>query len=272
MPRVLVGDLEPRRGFEGFVIVHGLEQGLRFRGILPGIQGEYLFVAVAFAFFVLPFGFHLLDVRAVQKHDLQKITGGSRAVDVSLEALLHHTREQSGMVDMGMGYQNEIHRFGRVSVGLEIPFLDLAVALMHAAINGKTNVSGLNHVAGTGDGLRGAQKRDFHNFLPNEIFTGSILRRQGFSRHFFPSRSETGAAQRCTPFGYTLRPKIPFSGKSLSQSSELRARTRCRNAKLLRIIAPGPTIPLARLIHHAGSMEKFIRQRSGHAQQAVSDR
>ena len=95
----------------------------------------------------LPFGFFFLDVRAVGQHDLQQVAGRGRGVDRAVEAFGDEARQQSGMVDMGVGEQHEID-CARIEREARAVFrLGFAAALEHAAIDEEARMRGFDQVA-----------------------------------------------------------------------------------------------------------------------------
>ena len=95
---------------------------------------------------LLPFLFHFLNMSAVLQHQLGKIQGGGSAVNGSFESFTCEAGKETGMVDMGMGEQNKVHLRRAVQFGSAVAFLNGRVALVHAAVHGKTRSCGLNHV------------------------------------------------------------------------------------------------------------------------------
>jgi len=109
-----------------------------------------------------PFGLHLLDMGTVLQHDAEQVAGGRRAENLPGKPGLDQPGQQAGMVDVGVGQQDEIQLFRLVDARIEVAPFDGFIALMHAAVDGKAYGSGVDHVAGTGDGAGRAEKLDFH--------------------------------------------------------------------------------------------------------------
>lgn len=166
MPGVVVGHTDARRGFETLVVVHGLKQGGRLLGVFHGIQRRRrILKAAAVVLSGFPAGFHLLDVGAVLEHDFQQLAGGHGAVDRACEAVTDQQRQKAGVIDMGVGDQDEVNVAGLVDFALAVAGFNGFVALMHAAVHAETPAPGLDHVAGAGHGLRRAQKLNLHASL-----------------------------------------------------------------------------------------------------------
>ena len=119
--------------------------------------------APAFEFFRLALGLDLLDVGAVLQHDAEEVRRGRRAIDRPGETVGRERREQARMVHVGMGEDDEIHGLWPVGREVAVALLDGPVALMHAAVDAEARGAGLDHVAGAGDGARGAEKLDLHH-------------------------------------------------------------------------------------------------------------
>ena len=100
--------------------------------VLQGVVRRGLLRARAAGLAGLPLRVRLLDVGAVAQHDLAEVAGGGRGVDLGVAALLEQQRDPAGMVDVGVGQQDEVdgggrHRHRRVD--------ECVHALLHAAIH-----------------------------------------------------------------------------------------------------------------------------------------
>jgi hypothetical protein len=78
-----------------------------------------------------------LNVGAVGEQHLQQIDGGGRAVDGPLKPLGTKTREQTAVVDMRMGQDNEIDLRWLEWQWLEIALIGIMPTLKHPAIDQK---------------------------------------------------------------------------------------------------------------------------------------
>lgn len=70
------------------------------------------------------------------------------------------------MVDVGVGQQNEIQGLGAVEpVFVPVAQFDVAVALMHAAVDGEAGPAAFQHIARAGHGPGGSEKGNLHSWL-----------------------------------------------------------------------------------------------------------
>ena len=136
--------------------------GLR---VLLGIEGDDVLIPVAESFAALPLRLHLLDVGAVQEHDPEEIRGRRGHVDLAAEPLLDETREEPGMVHVGVRHQHEFDPVGIVDVDVPVALFDLRVSLMHAAVDRKPMAARLQDVTGAGHRPCRTHKLDFHSRL-----------------------------------------------------------------------------------------------------------
>lgn len=163
VPRIIIGDLDARGGLEILMVGHGMQELGGLEGVLGGVQGlGRVLEAAAAVLFGFPLGFHLLDVGAVLQHDVQQLTGGLGAIDGFAEPFAHHEGQQTGMVDVRVGHEDEVDIARGVGTGIAVALLDGLVALMHAAVDTETLAAGLYHITGAGNGLGSAKKLDFH--------------------------------------------------------------------------------------------------------------
>jgi len=159
---IVVDGGDAGRGAESLAVGNG---GKQLRGgcrIGARVERGHRPAAVTAAAAARPFGFHFLDVGAVLQHDAEQIPGGRGAVYLAGESGLDHARQESRMVDMGVGEQKKVHPARLIDGGIQIAAFDGFVALVHAAIDGKAGSGGFDDMAGTGDGPRRAEKFDLH--------------------------------------------------------------------------------------------------------------
>ena len=113
-------------------------------------------LALADAFAVLALGVRLLDLCGIQQHEGEQVRRRRRAIDRAVEAMLDEFRQQAGMVDMGVGEDQEFGGGGVEGEILGVQLTDRLVALEHAAIDEKARVADLQHGTRAGDGARRA--------------------------------------------------------------------------------------------------------------------
>ena len=114
---------------------------------------------------VLPLGFLFLNVGRVRQHYFEQITCGPRGEYRPSEPQRHQTRQQSGMIDMGVGQQHELDS-ARVEIQrLAVLAARLFSALEHAAIDEEAMPGRVQQVTGTGDFPRRAEKCEFHGAM-----------------------------------------------------------------------------------------------------------
>jgi hypothetical protein len=90
-------------------------------------------------------------------------------VDLALETERNQPRQQAGMVDVGVGEDDEIDA-ARIEVKGAVVFgARLAAALEHPAIHQKTHAVGFQQIAGTGHLACRAEKSQFHSGLPSPV-------------------------------------------------------------------------------------------------------
>jgi hypothetical protein len=164
MPRIPVAHGQFGKRRKRFVVFHGLDQRECLFRVRHGIQRVYGLNAAPGALAAFPFGFHLLNVRAVAEHYLQKVTGGRRAIDSAGEAVANHAWQQAGVVNMRMRDEKELHIARGIGGGIQVALVDFLVALMHAAIHGKAVAGGLHHMARPRNSLRGPEELNLHAY------------------------------------------------------------------------------------------------------------
>ena len=172
-------------GNAGVTVDGGLE------GVLGGVQGcGRVLEAAAAVLFGFPLGFHLLDVGAVLQHDVQQFAGGLGTVDGLAETFAHHEGQQTGMVDVRVGHEDEVDIARGVGTGIAVALLDGLVALVHAAVDTETLAAGLYHITGAGNGLGSAEKLDFHGMLRGDVLLAGCKR--GILHYALPAPEAQG--------------------------------------------------------------------------------
>ena len=82
----------------------------------------------------------LLNKRGVGEHKRTQVTGGRRTIDIAFKTHLHHIRNQSGVVDMGMRKHDAVECLG-VETKISIGGIGLhSFTLVHTAVQ-KNGVS-----------------------------------------------------------------------------------------------------------------------------------
>ena len=128
-------------------------------GILDGVNRLHRGQARAH---VLPVGVlrvGLLDIGAVDEHDLHQPGGEPGGPDLAGKALAHQQGNPAGVVDMGVGDQDIVDGFrfkGQVLIANVVP------ALLQAAVDQNALSVDLQAVAAAGNALVRAEKAEFH--------------------------------------------------------------------------------------------------------------
>ena len=165
MARIAEGRRDPLSGGKGLVVIHGREQRKGGPGVLFGIKRCGALFPFSEAFAAPPLRLDLLNVGAVQEHDLKEITGRPRHVHLSVKPLLHQPREESGMVHVGVRHQDELDFPRIVNVDIPVAPFDLVVALVHPAVDGETPSRRFDDETGAGHRPCRTEKFDLHGHL-----------------------------------------------------------------------------------------------------------
>gem|GEM_PF-6449903 len=97
--------------------------------------------------FCIPFSFFFLNVCTVFQNDGKQVCSRPGHVDRPSETQYGEAWQQSGMIHMGVGQQNEIDRF-RIEIDRSIIFvICIPSTLEHAAVHQKTYFCRFNQVA-----------------------------------------------------------------------------------------------------------------------------
>lgn len=147
---------------EGAVIADGDELAEDVFSVDEIVTGGEQGLIVAFAVFVQPFDVHAVDVGGIREHDTAKVAGGRGGVDVTVEAVVVQLGKVPAMVDVGVGEDDAVDRFG-VKRELTIALHGFCTAaLVEAAVEQETLAIDFNQVLGAGGGAGGAAEFDFH--------------------------------------------------------------------------------------------------------------
>jgi hypothetical protein len=79
---------------------------------------------------------------------------------------MNQTGKQTGMVNVSMGDDEKFYLIRLINVHIPVPFLNLRVALVHAAIDGEPMTVRLDDVTRPGDGPGGTHEFYLHNIIP----------------------------------------------------------------------------------------------------------
>jgi len=147
---------------DGFRVLHDIERNIRF-------------LAAARALAVAPFGFKLLNVRAVAQHDVAEVVGGSCGVHRTLESVFIQQRQETGVIHMRVGEQYRIDFSGD---GGQAYILVEILALLHAVVHKDVLAAEFEVCTAACNLVIRADKGDFHvcwpfraRFDPNKYTT-----------------------------------------------------------------------------------------------------
>jgi hypothetical protein len=153
---------------------------------------------------------------AVFQHNPQKGGRGAGAVHRFVKSLSDQQGQEAGMVNMRVGYENEVQFPRSVNPDVTIAGFNGPVALMHAAVHAKASAARLNDMAGSGDGSGRSQKLNFHErsqMDDNPTFGGFVkacpleaLRREWIA---FALRGGLSSEKTLSTIFFCLRPSMP---------------------------------------------------------------
>ena len=105
----------------------------------------------------------LMDVTAVEEHDGAEVPGGGGAVDVPREAALHQAGDAAGVIDVGVGEDEDVDVgvLAGASPAVDLEGL-LAAALEKTAVEEDAVAVHFDEVPGAGDGAGRSGKGDLH--------------------------------------------------------------------------------------------------------------
>ena len=163
MAGVLKINLYSARGCENFIVGLCFNQRRDGFGIFCGIKRHNLFrLAETLHPSHLRSGIRFLNMGAVHKQYFDQIAGRLGHVNRAAKTVLHHTGKQSRMIDMRVGDQKEID-FCRIVRGyVPVAFFIFRSALMHAAINGESDLVRFYNEARAGNFSCRSEKFNFH--------------------------------------------------------------------------------------------------------------
>ena len=162
MARVAVAHSHAGGRPEQLAVLHRPELPCRVPRLVARVQGVLGATTGPLRLALRPLGLHLLDVGRIEQHDLGKVGGGGGGVDGSIEAFGHQTGKQPGVVDVGVGQQDESDCPRVEREGLEVAGLVAIVTLMHAAVHQELDPPDHQQVAGAGDLLRRTAELQLH--------------------------------------------------------------------------------------------------------------
>ena len=121
--------------------------------IFGGIKRFKRCFAGAFVFSIAPLCFKFLDVGGIQQHDAAEVCGRFRCIDLTAEPVFIQKRDQTGMVDMGMGKKEIIDirsGYGDLLIFIGIP------PLFHTAVQKDAFAAGFDIMAAACNFVGGA--------------------------------------------------------------------------------------------------------------------
>ena len=152
-----------------FLVVRYYVQLLqRALGVARGVDGLAM-RRFACAGCFAPLGFLFLNVRAVEQHHLQQITGGSGGVNRAGEAFGNQSRQQAGVINVRMRKQHKCNVVRLEAKRLVILICGFAPALEHAAVNQELRAVRLNAVARTSYARYAAVESEFHGVSNSSV-------------------------------------------------------------------------------------------------------
>ena len=98
----------------------------------------------------------LVQMRGIEHHQARQFARRGGGDDLAAEAALDEQRQAPAVVEMGVGQQQEVDCRGVEAEGLGILLIELAPALIHAAVDQDAAAGALDQVAGAGDAAVGA--------------------------------------------------------------------------------------------------------------------
>ena len=134
-----------------FTVAAGTQAAQKPLNVLQIVKRCYGRLTSALGFAGLPLGVAHLNVRTVTKHDVQKRAGGGGGVDRTLEAVFVKQRQSAGVVNVGVGDDDEVKQ--RRGDGKLLVFKQV-LSLLHAVVHKTLLVADLDQGAGAGDLMR----------------------------------------------------------------------------------------------------------------------
>jgi len=140
------------------------EQRERRLRVFGRVQRDFrirAFAPLALVTLALVLGVLFLDLGRIQHDDSRDLRRGGRAVDPSLETVLHQLRQQTAMIQVRVGQQHRVDAGRREVKRLPVPCLELTF-LIQTAVHEKACAVDLQKVTRPGDVLRRAEEAEFH--------------------------------------------------------------------------------------------------------------
>ena len=161
VPGIVQGHADPGHHFLALLVAQRSALAQHLVGVIAGVQRGDGLLAAPGAPLVLPLGVLFLQVRGIVQHQLKQRAAGLGGEDRAAIAFLGQARQQSAMVDMGVGNHHRVDVFRTKGKGSPVVAFLLAPALVHAALKQDTLAFvGFQQVAGTGDLPDGAEKTE----------------------------------------------------------------------------------------------------------------
>ena len=159
VPGVAEGDRHPLAELEGDVVAPGVDKALDQLRVLDRVEGLHQGPArpQVLAVGILRVG--LLDMGAVDEHNLHKPGGDPGGPDLAGEALAHQQGDAARVVNVGVGHQDVVDGVGGEG---QLPVVGLVPALLEAAVDKDALAVYLQTVAAAGDALIRSKKAEFH--------------------------------------------------------------------------------------------------------------
>ena len=128
-------------------------------GVLHRVDGLHNGTARALVAPVLILGVRLLDVGAVDQHDLHQPGSEPGGPDLAGEALAHQHGDAPAVVNMGMGDQDIVNGIGRKG---QLVVIDLILPLLQAAVDQDALSVDLQTVAAAGNAFIRSKETQLH--------------------------------------------------------------------------------------------------------------
>ena len=118
----------------------------------------------------------LLELAGVEEDQPGQLAGALRRDDPAAIALVHDVRDQSAVVEVGVGQEHDVERARVVGERHAIPHRLVRAALEHPAVDQDAGAAGLEEVLRAGDGGRATEEVEVH---PRSVPAGPL-------RHLLP--------------------------------------------------------------------------------------
>ena len=141
------------------LVLVGDEQSDSAESVIHGVEGFVVGFAFSLSLSAAPFSLKLLDVSGVTEHNGAEVGGSSGSVYLSGESACIQQRQHTGVVDVGMGEQNEVDMTGRHR---DLDVLEHVLALLHTEINEELFSAGFDICTASGDLVGSTDECHFH--------------------------------------------------------------------------------------------------------------